>query len=304
MAAGVAIFLAAAIVIPWRSTAADTFFWSTVAIQALYAMSVNLLLGCTGLPSFGQAAFLGLGAYAVAMLSAHGWSTLPALGGAIVLGGFAALVVGAISLRASGLAFAMLTLAFAQALYTLTFHLQSVGGETGLSGVVATPVLGIDIGRPAPYWGFTLFWVCLGIGFLWLIVSSPFGLTLRMIRDDPLRTTFLGIAVRRYQLAAFAIAGALGGLAGGLFAYVEAVVTPDYLFWTRSGEPIIMALIGGMDTFFGPVVGAIIYMWTFNFLTKITQAWTLWVGLVFLAIVLFFPRGLLGFVRSRTRLAS
>ncbi len=291
--------IAAAIVIVGVSLSrehATIYFWSTVAVMALYATSVNLLIGYSGIPSFGQAAYFGIGAYTVGLLG----STAPApMLLAIPLAGFvaaiAALLVGLVGLRVSGLAFSMLTLAFAQALFTLTFRLPVLGGENGFVGIIPQRILGLDLARePLFLWLSVVLVVAIGLAGLRLVVVSPFGRTLQMMRDDPWRTSFLGIPVFRYQTAAFVIAGFLAGVCGAMYAYIQGVVGPDYLFWTRSGEPIIMSIVGGMRHFGGPVVGTVVYMWTVDTLSKHTAAWVLWVGIAFLAVVIAAPDGILG----------
>ncbi len=283
------------IFVPAAGNQAVTFFWTTVAITALYAMSVNLLIGFAGIPTFGQAAYFGIGAYTIGLLEPAGIPILPALVLAMVTAAAGALLVGLVSLRASGLAFSMITLAVAQGLYVLTFHLDVVGGENGLVGIFPGTVLGVDLAASGTaLWVFCLAIVVAGIALLRLLTVSPFGRTLRMIRDDARRAEFLGIPVRRYQAAAFVVAGAIAGLAGALFTYAQGVAVPDYLYWTRSGDPIVMSIIGGMHTFLGPVLGAVVYMWTVDVLSKITVSWVLWVGLAFLVIVLAAPGGILG----------
>lgn len=299
--------LAIMAIVPLVGSSAAVFFWASVAVTALYAMSVNLLIGVAGIPSFGQAAYFGIGAYAVGVLHHQGVPILLVLALAMLAAALAAVVVATLGLRATGLAFSMLTLAFAQALYTLVFQVDAFGGENGIVGLLPESVLGFDLTDGTSLWLFTMTVVAIGIGGLWVLQHSPFGRTLMMIREDPVRTRALGIQVRRYEIAAFSAAGAAAGLAGALFAYVQGLVVPEYLFWTRSGEPILMSIIGGMRHFFGPVVGAVIYRWSVDVLSDITAAWVLWVGLAFLVIVLAAPGGLLGLpaqVRSwRSRLA-
>lgn len=281
-------------IVPIFGSGAAVFFWGSVAVTALYAMSVNLLIGVAGIPSFGQAAYFGIGAYAVGVLHHQGVPILLVLLVAMLAAGLAATAVAALGLRATGLAFSMLTLAFAQALYTLVFQLDTFGGENGIVGLLPQSVLGVDLTDGTSLWLFTMIVVAAGIGGLWILQHSPFGRTLMMIREDPVRTLALGIQVRRYQIAAFAAAGAVAGLAGGLFAYVQGLVVPEYLFWTRSGEPILMSIIGGMRHFLGPVLGSVIYRWSVDVLSDLTAAWVLWVGLAFLVIVLAAPGGVLG----------
>lgn len=293
--AGAAATLAIAIAVPVLSRPADLHFWTETAVLALYAMSVNLLLGYAGIPSFGQAAYFGIGAYAVGLLATRGFPLpLTVLAGTIAAA-VAATIVVSLSVRASGLAFSMLTLAFAQALFTVTFRLDLVGGENGLVGLFPGTVLGLDLTRdPVALWLFVLALAALVLAGLRLLVVSPFGTMLQMMRDDERRAEFLGVPVVRFRTAAFAIAGGIAGFAGALDAYVLGLVTPDHLFWTRSGEPIVMAIIGGMHHFLGPVVGTVVYLWTRDALSRLTVAWVLWIGLAFLVVVIAAPRGLLG----------
>ncbi len=297
LGAGVAGVVLLALALPHWANGAQLFFWETVLIQILYALSVNLLIGHAGIPSFGQAAFFGIGAYAVGLASA----VLPPivlLPLAMVLAALAALAVGAIALRTYGIAFAMVTLAVGQVLYTATLHVSVLGGENGLAGIDRGKLFGIVLGSPTAFW--YLCAACVGLGILALrtVHLSPFGHLLRAMRDDPLRTRFLGVDIRAQRLGAFVIAGAFGGLAGALFAYANQIVTPDAFAWVRSGDPIIMALIGGMSTFWGPVVGALIYTWVTHAFAELTPAWILYVGIVFLFFVVVMPEGLLSMARG------
>ncbi len=284
-----------AIVVPLVSRPADLHFWTETAVLALYAMSVNLLLGYAGIPSFGQAAYFGIGAYTVGLLATRGLPLPVTLLVGTLAATLAAVVVIRLSIRASGLAFSMLTLAFAQALFTVTFRLDVLGGENGLVGLFPGTVLGFDLSRdPVALWLFVLALTAIVLAGLRLVVISPFGSMLQMMRDDERRAEFLGVPVVRFRTGAFALAGGIAGLAGALDAYVLGLVTPDHLFWTRSGEPIIMAIIGGMHHFLGPVVGSVVYLWTRDALSRVTAAWVLWIGLAFLAIVIAAPGGILG----------
>jgi branched-chain amino acid transport system permease protein len=278
------------------------FFWTTVADTVLFAMAVNLLFGQTGMLSFGQAAYFGMGAYTVGLLSQHHQGPLLMLLVPIGVGAAASVIVGAATLRTSDLVFAMLTLAVGMCLYSLTFHLSTLGGENGLVGIFPGTLAGIDLTDPRSLWIFT---ACVTVGvivFLWVLSHSPFGRTLKMIRDDPHRAECLGISVFRYKLAAFVISGGLCGLGGALYAWVQSVATPDVLFWTTSGTPVIVSLLGGAGVFFGPVVGAGVYTWAVDRLSDLTSAWVFWVGLGFLTVVLLAPEGILGgFEKLRKR---
>ncbi|GIW09554.1 MAG: hypothetical protein KatS3mg061_0611 [Dehalococcoidia bacterium] len=294
--AGLVLLLALIVVLlvlPFFLPRGQLFFWQRVLIFAMYAQSVALLVGFSGLISFGQAAYFGLGAYTIGLLLPLSPAAPLGLILAILVGALVALVVGAIILRSTGLAFGMLTLAFGQALYQLTFVFKDItGGENGIPGILRGSFLGLNLGNPVIFWYFGLFWVALGVAFLALVHASPFGLTLRLIRDDPKRASFLGIPVFRYRLGAYVIAGALGALAGSLYAYLSGIVTQDLLYWTLSGDPLIMSLIGGLYAFWGPAAGAVIFIWVQDQLAKQTAAWILYQGLVFLVFVLFLPEGL------------
>lgn len=288
-----AAIVALALAFPRIGTGADLFFWESVALLALFALSVNLLIGYAGIPSFGQAAFFGIGAYTVGLASTRGWSPVLVLLLAAFTAAAGAAIMGGLASRSTGIAFSMLTLAMAQALYTLTFHVPALGGENGLPGIERGRLLGINLTRQAPFWYFSLAAAALAVAALRLVVVSPFGHTLRVIRDDPKRALFLGLNVRLYRVAAFTVAGGIAGWAGALFAYANQIVTSDTLYWTQSGNPIIMALIGGVHTFWGPALGAVIFVWTTHLLAQLTPAWILYVGLVFFFFVVVMPEGLL-----------
>lgn len=295
LAVAAAIFIA---LMALFGNGSQLFFWTTVADTVLFAMAVNLLFGQTGMLSFGQAAYFGMGAYAVGLLAEHHQGPLMMLIVAIAVGAAASIVVGAATLRTSDLVFAMLTLAVGMCLYSLTFHLQTLGGENGLVGIFPGRLAGIDLTDPRSLWIFTACVTVLVISFLWVLSHSPFGRTLKMIRDDPHRAECLGISVFRYKLAAFVVSGGLCGLGGALYAWVQTLATPDVLFWTTSGTPVIVSLLGGAGVFFGPVIGAGIYTWAVDTLSNLTSAWVFWVGLGFLAVVLLAPEGILGGVEK------
>ena len=278
---------------PFYVTAADLFFCEGVAIQALFALSVNVLVGHTGIPSFGQAAFFGVGAYVVAVLSPH---MLPApllLLVAMGLAAAAGFAVAALASRTVGIAFSMLTLAVAQALYTFTVRSQALGGDNGIPGVLRGSVGGLNLNRPLEFWYFIAILLAASVLALRIVLRSPFGHALHAVRDDPKRALYLGLNVRAYRIAAMTLASGAAGLAGALFAYANQIVTPDVLYWTRSGDPIIMSLIGGLDTFWGPALGAVVFVTITHYLAQITPSWVLFVGLIFFGFVVVLPRGLL-----------
>jgi branched-chain amino acid transport system permease protein len=270
------------------------YFWSTAFVSILFALAVNLLFGQTGMLSFGQAAYFGIGAYAVGLLASRDPNPLAMLAVSTLAGALVSVLVGLVTLRTTELVFAMLTLAFGMALYSITFHVQAVGGENGLVGIIPPNLGWIVLSDPHALWIFTALTVGAGVAFLWVVAHSPFGRTLKMVRDDPVRAENLGISIFRYRLAAFTMSGALCGLAGALYAYVQNLATPDALFWTTSGQPVIVSLLGGSGFFFGPALGSLIYVYATDTLSQMTPAWIFWIGLGFLLVVLLAPDGMVG----------
>lgn len=296
--------IAAVFVIPHIASSSALVIWQTAVAAILFATSVNLLFGTAGIPSFGQAAFYGAGAYTVGMTAAHSWNVLLALGLAIAVSGAMALAMSLFAWRTTGLAFAMLTLAIAQGIYTLVVEVSTFGGYNGLLGIVPPKLGPIDLVQPTTLWYFDVVCAGLGVGALWLISRSPFSLTLNAIREDPVRTTFLGINVRLYRVGAFVIAGACAGLAGALFAYSNGLVTPSELSWNQSATPIIMLLIGGTTYFWGPAVGAVFLTWFLHYLTNLTTNYLLYLGLILMAVLVLLPHGLLSLPSVVRRLRS
>jgi len=262
------------------------FFWETVLVQVLFATSVNLLLGYANMPSFGQAAFFGMGAYTVAEL--HGQLPVPlALGAALVCATLGAFFLGLVAVRVSGIAFSMITLAVAEGLYLVVYQTSTFGGENGIPNVLPG-----HLGTTA-YWFVVLGVVALAMAGYWAVVHSPFGALLKGIRDDPKRVRFLGVPVFERRLLAFVLAGAGAGIAGGLMAYASGVVSPDGMAWTQSGYPIIMALVGGVHTFWGPALGALVITWVLQTVGQATPAYLLPVGAILLFVLFVAQEGLL-----------
>lgn len=292
-AAGLAALAVLLIAWPTLIGNGQLFFWDTAVIAVLFATSVNLLFGSAGIPSFGQAAFYGVGAYAVAKVAAHSWPVPAALVLALVVGGVVAFVTSLITWRATGLTFAMLTLAIAQALYTLAEKLSWLGGYNGIPGVSAPNLWGINFSDATSLWYLNVVWVALGLLAFWRIRRSPFGHTLNAVRQDPVRAAFLGVNVRAYRAVAFTLAGCGAGLAGGLFAYSNQIVSPDNLYWTESATPIIMLLLGGINYFWGPAVGALLLSALLNYLNQVTTSYLLYIGILMLVVLLVLPEGVL-----------
>ena len=265
-------------------------------IFAIAAVSLDLILGYGGMVSFGHAAYLGIGAYAVGIPAYHGIENGP-LQWALAVGVSAAvaLVIGAISLRTSGVAFIMITLAFAQMLYYLGISLETYGGDNGMRLASRSRFGGlIDLRQPAVFYYVVL---AILIGLLALgrrLVDSRFGMVIRAAKSNEPRARAIGFSPFRYKLTAFAIAGGAGGLAGALLANQTEYLTPDFMHWTRSGEIMFMVILGGMGTLFGPVVGAVALLLLEDVLSALTEHWQIILGPILVLVVLFAKRGLFG----------
>ena len=215
----------------------------------------------------------------------------------------AAGVIGFFCVRLSGVHFAMLTLAFGQLVYTIAFKWYGfTGGDNGIQGIPIRPLPGgIDIGSTKAMYYFALAVVGISVECLRRIRSSPFGATLKAIRENSQRAAYLGVNVKLYQWAAFVIAGAFTGLAGGLYAVMEKSITPDIIHWTKSGEPVFMTIIGGIYSFAGPVVGAGVFVVLNSYLVAWTEKWALVLGIILLVMVLLLPGGVVGFINEKAR---
>jgi len=270
-----------------------------VVILALLATSYNLIFGYAGMVSFGHAAFFGLGAYAMAILTKNYGSPMLVglLAGAVVAAAFA-FVIGWFCMRTIRLYFALLSLAFAQLLYVIVYQwVGFTGGSDGIHGVPRPELLA----SYASYYYFGLAVTVLCMVLMWFIVNSPFGWSLRAIRENTQRSQFLGINDRFYKLVAFTIAGAFAGVAGGLYSQFQKWADPDLLFWTTSANPVLMSILGGMFSFIGPSVGAVVFVALREIIKVRTDYWPLVLGSVLLGMVLALPGGIVGFVTDRAR---
>lgn len=265
-----------------------------VIIYSLYAVAFNILFGMTGLVSFGQALYFGFGAYTVGMLAKSAGPQLFVV--YMVLGGIGAAIVaipiGLLTLRLTGVYFTMLTLAFAQLVWGLTFKTYHFTG--GDDGIQAIPKPEILVGPVWKYYLFSFVIVTVCIYGIWRLRNSPFGAVLRGIRQNPERITFLGLNVYKNQLSAYIVSAFFCAVAGGLYSGLDGSIHPDMLHWPMSGNAILMATIGGMGTFFGPVVGAAILTGLEEIVGKYTEYWSFFIGMVVLTVVILFPRGVLG----------
>ncbi len=276
-----------------------------ILILSVFALGFNLLLGYTGLLSFGQAGFYACGAYGCAKLLLVIPSLLPGIICGILSAGVMALILGFLCIRHTRIYFAMLTLCFGMMIYSLAWKWRSVtGGDDGLIGIPRAPlgipgILSIDMSSMGNYYYFVLIVCLVAMGLLYRIVNSPFGLTLQGIRDSESRIAFTGISVKNYRLIAFTIAGLYAGLAGALIPPLENTVTPPLAHWTHSAEPIMATLLGGIHTFSGPIVGAFVFYVIKDIIVRFTEYWLIWLGAIVVALVMGLPGGVVSIFEKR-----
>ena len=284
-----------------------TALGTRVLVLGLAAMSVNFLLGFTGVLSFGHAAYFGLGAYGAGFaLKFMAPSTPLSLLCGTLLGGIAGALLGALIARRRGVYFAMVTIAFGQVFYYIAFQWSSVtGGDDGLRGFSRHPLdLGIAtidiLSNANAFYYFTLFCLAIAVGLMGFILRSPFGRTMIAIRENERRARFLGIPVDRHIWIAFTLSCFFMGFAGALYALLNNFADPRGLHYSQSGDFVMMAVMGGMRSFWGPLLGAAVFVVLQDSLSSLTVNWMSFVGMLFVAIVLFFPRGLLGFIQRKS----
>jgi branched-chain amino acid transport system permease protein len=286
--------------VPHRSLATQ------VLTYGLFALGFNLLYGYTGLLSFGHAGYYGLGAYGtgIALAKLGVSSVWIALGAGVALAMLGGALAGFFCLRRRGIYFAMLTLAFAQMLYFVAFHLADwTGGDDGLRGIPLHPLglmgVSISLREPTAFYYFTFALVTVAVAGLKRILDSPFGAVLQAIRENSDRATACGYDVNRIKLLSFVFSALFTGLAGGLEALRLTVVPVEALYWSTSGQVVIMTLLGGAGTFFGPFVGALTFLVLEERLSRVIEWWPIVVGGVFMAFVLFLPKGIWGTLLER-----
>jgi branched-chain amino acid transport system permease protein len=286
--------------------------FSRILIYALAAVSLDLILGYAGMASLGHGAFIGIGAYAVGIFAFHltEETVIPFLPGewagsinalfvwtsAIIASSFFALIIGALSLRTSGVYFIMITLAFSQMLFFFFVSLNTYGGEDGVNLEQRNQVRGLDLSNDAIFY-YTCLTLLLALVYICLrIVNSRFGMVMRGCKQNEIRMRALGYSTYRYKLVCFVIAGAGAGLAGALLANQSEFVSPGLMHWTRSGEVMIMVILGGMGTIFGPIFGAVGLLLMEEILSTYTEHWMIILGPVLICVVLFARRGIYGFL--------
>ncbi len=292
-ALGWAVLLAVGLILPLRVypvLAVDILAWS------LFATAFDIMLGYTGLLSFGQAAFFGGGAYAAGLLAQRAGVPYPAnaLGGGLAAG-LVALPLMGLAIRRRGIYFAMITLAFGQMVFYVINEWRSLtGGENGVQGIPRLMLGGLSVSSPLVYYYAAFPLVALGLLLCWRIIRSPFGRVLLAIRENDVRTQTLGYAVNRYKLLATVLSCALSGFAGGIWVINHGFVALDAVHWTTSGLVVIMVLLGGMGTRLGPIVGAALVLVLRDFLSTWTDAWAVVTGVIFIVVILIFRHGIVG----------
>jgi branched-chain amino acid transport system permease protein len=315
--AGLVIFAGGLLLLPVVANAIGNPALITLAtrmvIYAIAAASLNLILGYGGLVSFGHAAYVGIGGYVVGILYFHFAAKDMFLGlipgtnqflitlfAAMIVSGLAALVLGALSLRTTGLQFIMITLAFAQMVFFLFISLKVYGGDDGLIVRRRNLLFNLNMADDA-----TFYFVCVAIaalyfGIFWRLVGSRFGFVLGGIRQNEQRLAAVGITTYRYKLVAFVIAGVGAGLAGALMTNFSKFVSPDMLHWSRSGELMIMVILGGGATLFGPALGAVIFVGLETVLTGWTEHWQVILGPILVLVALLTKGGVLSLLENRS----
>jgi branched-chain amino acid transport system permease protein len=264
---------------------------------AIFACAFNLLLGFGGMLSFGHAAFFGFSAYITAWLAtAHGWGSVPAILAGIVISALLGAVVGVLAIRRRGIYFAMITLALAQLIYFVCLEAPFTGGENGLQGVPRGSLFGVLQLRSDLVMYYLVLAIFLAVFiFIRRVIHSPFGQVLKAIRENEPRAVSLGYDINRYKLLAFVLSAALAGLGGSLKAVVLGFATLSDVVQATSGEVILMTLLGGTGTFFGPVIGAALVVTLQEYLSDIVGGWvTVIIGAIFIICVLVFRRGIVG----------
>ena len=276
-----------------------------IVVMGLAAMSLNFLLGFTGVLSFGHAAYFGLGAYGTAMAIKYwGVGSIPAIVLGVIVGTIAAMIIGALIIKLRGVYFAMVTIAFGQVFYFIAFRWNAVtGGDDGLTGWRRLPInfgfAELDIVQnDRAFYYFALAIFAVGVAAMAVLLNSPFGRSLIAIRENERRARFLGVPIEFHVWLSFVISCLFVSAAGGLYALLNNFIDPRALRVDLSGNLVIMAVLGGMRSFWGPLIGAAIFVALQDYVSSQTQNWMSVIGLVFVLVVRFFPRGVLGMLRT------
>lgn len=315
------IALSLFVLIPLWGYLADEPFTITLmtraAIFALAAVGLNLILGVGGFVSFGHAAFFGLGGYVMGILAWHAQTYTPLMEWpfviegtksmpiiwvlAIVLSSLLALVIGAVSLKTTGVYFIMITLAFAQMMYYFSISWSAYGGEDGMSIYVRNSFPGLNTLDPIQFYLICFVILAVVLALMARLMKSPYGLALNAARQSPKRVESVGLDLHQLQLLAFVISGGITGLAGALFADLNRFVSPNMFSWQLSGEFIVFIIIGGVGRLFGPVIGALVFVGLEHFLGGVSDYWHIYLGIILLLIVLFSKTGVIGLLAKEGR---
>ena len=290
--------------LPYAIEPYQTILLAYGLIMAIAALGFNLLLGYTGLLSFGHSAFFGVGAYAVAFMVKYlGLASMEMfILGAIAASAIITALFGFVCVRYTRIFFSILTLALSQVLWSLAFKFFWVTGGTDGLRVPTPTLLGVSLGRTEDkvmflahryyYYVLVIFFVC--VALMWVIVNSPFGKALQGIRDNETRAEFVGVQIWRYRLIAFLVSGVFTGLAGALWVPLNGLTTPDILYWPFSGEIVFMTVLGGFRTFAGPIIGAVAFNYLKTYAVGFTVYWQMFLGVVLVFLVLVLPTGIVG----------
>jgi branched-chain amino acid transport system permease protein len=285
--------------IPFYGELFYTRLFTRIMIFAIAAVSLDLILGYGGMVSFGHAAFLGVGAYVVAILSYHGIeSAFVSWPIVLIASALVSLGIGAISLRTSGVYFIMITLAFAQMLYYFFFGLEEYGGSDGIP-VFSRNTLGgvLDLGQHNVFYYFVMAILLLVLFFTHRLVCSRFGMVVRGIKENERRMLSIGFPTYRYKLACFVVSGVIAGISGALMANQTLYVSPALMHWTRSGDILVMVILGGMGSLLGPVLGALTLLLTEEVFSSYTEHWMILLGPLLVLMVLFARNGIYGLLK-------
>ena len=285
------------LIVPFVFSRSMVSLINEMLIMALAGCALNLMLGYGGMVSFGPAGLYAVGAYATAiLLTKYGAPFFVAVLAAPVVAAIVGAIVGWFCVRRSAVYFALLTLAFAQIIWTIIFEWYDF--TNGDNGIVSIPIPEVlYVGSNIYYFSLAIVAVCIFV--LWRIVNSPFGATLQAIRENPMRTEFIAVPVRRYQLAAFVISSFFLGIAGSLFCVFAGSVFPDYAHWVKSTDMLVVCLLGGIYNFAGPIVGSTVYILISKVISKNTTYWMFFLGIIIVFLVLYMRNGMVGFAAEK-----
>jgi branched-chain amino acid transport system permease protein len=299
------LLVLALLVLPLFAGRYPLYLTIQILILSVFSLGFNLLFGYTGLLSFGQAGFFGVGAYACAKILLAVPNLFLGLLGGVAAAGVAALLLGFLSVRHTRIYFSMLTLAFGMMIYSIAWKWRDfTGGDDGLVGIPRAPLeipglLSLSVATMERYYYVVVVVSLVAIWAMYRLVHSPLGLTLQAIRDSESRAEFAGVPVRTYRLVAFTIAGLYAGLAGTLLPPLENTVTPPIAHWSTSAEAVLATLLGGIHAFSGPIVGAFLFFMIKDILVRFTEYWLIWLGAIVVALVMGFRGGVVSMFVGR-----